>query len=266
MQTRPPFARKNDDGRDRHASRGARGPLTHGGAGLRRRVPAHDRGADHGGDSGGGIRHRNDHEQFCIIRRDDDRLLRRGRRGGGHPASRLGQAAGHHGLTRFRVRKAGKVLTIRWSRRREDTSISLPSSSLGTQRAVVAGRCTTASEASTRHFLTSARTRPNTCHRRYLIAQRVFFASCEVAKQGRAPVRHADEPSGLLWVLSWRGQLLCCNAHSHLNGRHPRSVNAYNEPVPFELAGRPPRGLRRPSITRGYAPGLIRSFSPCLRM
>src|SRR5262249_37409685 len=38
-------------------ARGARGPLTRGGGGLRRRVPVRDRGDDHAGDSVGEILH-----------------------------------------------------------------------------------------------------------------------------------------------------------------------------------------------------------------
>jgi len=43
----------------------------------------------------------------------------------------------------------------------------------------------------------------------------------------RASVRHTDAPSGLPRVLSWLGRLSCRNTGSHLNGRHPRPVNAY---------------------------------------
>ena len=41
-----------------------------------------------------------------------------------------------------------------------------------------------------------------------------------------ASVRHTDAPSGLPRVLSCLGRLSCRNTGSHLNGRHPRPVNA----------------------------------------
>ena len=46
-----------------------------------------------------------------------------------------------------------------------------------------------------------------------------------------ASVRHTDAPSGLPRVLSWLGRLSCRNTGSHLNGRHPRPVNAYSFPA-----------------------------------
>ncbi len=52
-----------------------------------------------------------------------------------------------------------------------------------------------------------------------------------------ASVRHTDAPSGLPRVLSWLGRLSCRNTGSHLNGRHPRPVNAYRTfPTHIRLA------------------------------
>ena len=53
----------------------------------------------------------------------------------------------------------------------------------------------------------------------------------------RSSVRHTDAPSGLPRVLSCLGRLSYRNTGSHLNGRHPRPVNAYRTfPTHIRLA------------------------------